>query len=390
MDVRLLTQKIRREALRLGFSEMGVARAGDAPGAGRFRAWLRDGFHGGMRYLERQEGRRANPGLVLAGVRSILVAAMSYHSDGAPAAAQQPEGEGVRGVIGRYARGADYHAIVKGRLEGLLAFVRGEVPSARGVCHADTGPVAEKAWGAATSVGWTGKHTGLVSRRLGTRFFLGVILLDIPLDYDDKGKEFCGTCRRCLDACPTGALVQAYRLDARRCLSYLTIESRGEIPRGLRPLVGARIFGCDACQDACPWNRFAAATPVGALAPRAENLAPDLVPLARLSREGFARRFAGSPVLRATRDGFVRNVVVALGNVGASDEGARDEVVQALEAALGDYSPLVRAHAAWALGRVLRGRACAILTSVRDRESDEGVLAEVARALDGREEAGTG
>jgi len=384
MHIRQLTQAIRREARRLGFSGVGIARAGatPAPYAERLRAWLRQGFHGRMRYLERQAPKREDPGLVLEGVRSVVVAALGYHYAAPPATPPgAPPREGLRGRISRYALGADYHPVAQGRLERLLAFVQSAVPSARGVCHTDAGPVAEKTWGAETSLGWTGKHTGLVSRRLGTRFFLGVILLDIPLDFDDKSKEFCGDCRRCLDACPTGALLGPYRLDARRCLSYLTIESREAVPRQLRPLAGRRIFGCDECQDACPWNRFAAPAPTDALAPRPENLSPPLPPLARLTRGEFERRFAGSPVLRATRDGFVRNVVLALGNAGCADEAARAEAVPALEAALRDESPLVRLHAAWALGRVLRRRSCAILAAAKARETDAGVLAEIALAM---------
>jgi len=189
-----------------------------------------------------------------------------------------------------------------------------------------------------------------VSRELGTRFFTGVILLNIPLDYDAKSKTLCGSCRRCLDACPTGAFVAPYRLDARKCLSYLTIEFRGVIPRELRPLVGNRIFGCDECQNACPWNRFAENTTAGELKPRAENLAPDLLSLAALSREAFERRFDASPVIRATRDGFVRNVMIALGN------SRRNEAVPALKAGLTDESRLVRTHAKWGLNQRAVGK----------------------------------
>jgi len=205
--------------------------------------------------------------------------------------------------------------------------------------------VMEKVWGAETSVGWIGKHTGLLSRELGTSVFLGVILLDIPLAYSGRSKTFCGACRRCLDACPTGALTP-YRLDARKCLSYLTIEFRGSVPPEIRPLAGNRIFGCDECLNACPWNRFAVKTTVSELIPRKENIAPDLLALAGLSREAFERRFAGSPVLRATRDGFVRNVMIALGNSRSA------EAVPVLKAALSDESLLVREHAEWAINQL--------------------------------------
>ncbi|MCL2877615.1 MAG: tRNA epoxyqueuosine(34) reductase QueG [Acidobacteria bacterium] len=334
-----LTAEIRNEALKIGFTKAGFAPAGKTPYMTYFRNWLRSGFHGEMRYLKRQAEKRGNPELVLPGVRSVVVAALNYYSG------EDTPASPLTGRISRYALGADYHTAVMDRLERLLRFIKSEVPEANGLCCADTGPVMEKVWGAETSVGWTGKHSGLVSRELGTRFFTGVILLDIPLKYDDRSKALCGTCRRCLDACPTGALVAPYQLDARKCLSYLTVEFRGSVPPELRPFAGNRIFGCDECQNVCPWNRFAVETTVEELMPRKENLAPELLSMAGLSRETFGRRFAASPVLRASRDGFVRNVMIALGN------SRRAEAVPALKAALADESPLVREHAEWALNQ---------------------------------------
>ena len=334
-----LTAGIRSEALKIGFAKTGFAPAGETPYKEYFRDWLRAGLHGEMRYLERQAEKRGNPELVLPGVRSIIVAALNYYSGEDAPEFLHP----LTGRISRYALGADYHSVVMDRLECLLRFIKREVPSAGGRCYVDTGAVMEKVWGAETSIGWIGKHSGLTSRELGTRFVAGVILLDIPLDYDAPSEASCGNCRRCLDACPTGALVAPYRLDAGKCLSYLTIEFRGDIPCEIRPLVGNRIFGCDECQNACPWNRFALKTTVDELKPRPENLAPELLPLAALSREAFERRFAASSVLRATRDGFVRNVMIALGNSRSA------QAVPALRIAVMDKSPLVRIHAEWAL-----------------------------------------
>ncbi|MDR0310475.1 MAG: tRNA epoxyqueuosine(34) reductase QueG [Acidobacteriota bacterium] len=342
-DAGRLTADIRNEALKIGFAKTGFAPAGKTPFMAHFRDWLRDGLHGEMRYLERQAEKRGDPELVLPGVRSIVVAALNYYSG------ETPPSSPLEGNISLYARGADYHPAVMDRLKRLLRFIKSAVPQANGLCYADTGPVMEKVWGAETSVGWIGKHSGLVSRELGTRFFIGVILLDIPLAYDEKSEALCGDCRRCMDACPTGALAVPYRLDAGKCLSYLTIEFHGTVPPELRSLAGNRIFGCDECQNACPWNRFAVKTTVEELTPRKENLAPELLSLAGLSREAFERRFAASPVLRASRDGFVRNVMIALGN------SRRAEAVPALKAALLDESPLVRAHAEWALKSVTGG-----------------------------------
>jgi len=343
-SVSRLTADIRNKALKLGFSKTGFAPAGKTPHMTYFRDWLRDGFHGEMRYLERQAEARGDPELVLPGVRSLVVAALNHYSGKDEGKVSKPL---LTGEISRYARGADYHSEVMDRLERLLHFIKNAVPEAKGRCCADTGPVMEKVWGAETSIGWIGKHTGLVSRELGTMFFIGVILLDIPLEYDNRSKALCGTCRRCLDACPTGALAAPYRLDVRKCLSYLTIEYRGIIPPELRPLVGNRIFGCDECLNACPWNRFAVRTRIDELMPRAENINPYLLSLSGLSREAFARRFAGSSVLRATRDGFMRNVIIALGNSRCA------EAVPALKAAMMDESLLVRTHAEWALYRFM-------------------------------------
>jgi epoxyqueuosine reductase len=322
-----------------------------------------------MRYLERQASKRQDPSLVLANVRSLLVLALNYHTEDMPATTP------LKGRISRYAWGEDYHAVVLGRLEALLGFVKGLEPSARGLCYADTGPVMEKAWGAQTALGWMGKHTNLITRGQGSWFFLGIILLDIELECDPKEKDFCGTCSRCIYACPTGAIVAPYVVDARLCISYLTIEHRGPIARRLRPLVGNRIFGCDDCQEVCPWNRFAASSPEKEFNPRKGNFLPDLMPLVHITPEEFRNRFGNSPIRRATRDGFVRNVVLALGNSG------RSEAVAALEEALQDRSPLVRAHAAWALGHIGGRRARLVLESSRAKEGAAPVLEEIVAAL---------
>jgi len=364
-----LSSRIRQEALRLGFFKVGIARAGPLPHEEHFTSWLREGFHGEMRYMERQAPKRRDPSLILANAQSLLVLALNYHTEDALSDAP------LKGKISRYAWGHDYHTIVKNRLERLLDFIRSQEPSAHGLCYVDTGPIMEKVWGAQTSLGWIGKHTNLIAREQGSWFFIGVILLDIELEYDRREKDFCGKCSRCIKACPTGAIVAPYVVDARLCISYLTIELRGPIPRSLRPLIGNRIFGCDDCQEVCPWNRFAVATPAKEFTPIEGNLMPDLVPLAHIASEQFDNRFKGSPIRRATHDGFVRNVVVALGNSGMS------EAVPTLEGALRDASPMVRAHAAWALGQIATARSCEILASALAREADAMVLEEINDAL---------
>jgi epoxyqueuosine reductase len=335
-----MSSRIREEARRLGFFKTGITSARPLPKLERFDGWVREGMHGEMRYLERQLPKRMDPGLVLAGARSLLVLAMNYHTG--HALANQP----LKGRISRHAWGDDYHITIKNRLEQLLGFIKKQESSAQGLCYVDTGPVMEKIWGAETALGWMGKHTNLITRDRGSWFFVGVILLNLDLEYEAPEKDYCGKCGRCMQACPTGAIVAPYVLDARLCISYLTIELRGSIPHHLRPLVGNRIYGCDDCQEVCPWNRFAVKTSESAFLPREENFMPDLLSLVRITPEEFKSRFRNSPILRSTRDGFVRNVVIALGNSGKSD------AIPALRVALQDSSPVVRSHAQWALDQI--------------------------------------
>jgi epoxyqueuosine reductase len=362
-----LSARIRSEALRLGFIKVGIAPAGPLPNGERFIEWLSNERHGDMGYIERQAPKRLDPGLVFDDARSVLVLALNYYS--VDAFSDSP----MKGRISRYAWGDDYHDIAKARLEALLAFIKELEPSSRGLCYADTGPVMEKVWGAQTAIGWMGKNTILISGSHGSWFFIGVILLDIELEYDPMEKDFCGRCDRCIRACPAKAIIAPYVLDARRCISYLT-KLRGPIPRSLRSLMGNRIFGCDECQWVCPWNRFAIETSERGFHPREGNLTPELVPLVGMSTNEFSKRFKNSPVHQATRDGFVRNVVVALGNSGNS------EAVPALEKGLRDASPLVRAHAAWALGRIADERIPRILELARTKETEPTVLEEISLA----------
>jgi epoxyqueuosine reductase len=371
-QLQTLTQKIREEALSLGFFRVGFAPAGQPPHETHFKSWLESGFHGEMHYLERQSSKRMDPGLILAGARSVIVLALNYSFD-------LTFGESFPiGKISRYAWGCDYHPIVKSRLDRLLEFIRSQVPDVHGRSYVDSGPVMEKVWGAQASIGWMGKHTILITRDHGSRFFIGVILLDIELAYDQKAKDYCGTCDRCIQACPSRAITAPYLLDARRCISYLTVEFRGVIPHELRPLIGARIYGCDDCQDACPWNRKPVLATVKELEPRAEYYAPQLLYLADISQEEFDRRFANSPIRRITRDVFVRNIMVALGN------SSQIESVPVLKRALQDSSPLVRAHAAWALGQISISDAFSSLELARKNEADSSVLVEMDAVLGSR------
>ncbi len=356
---------IRSRARELGFEKVGVARVGEAPHGEFLERWLGDEFHGEMSYMARDPGRRRDPALYLPGARSVVVVAKNYQSPGRHS--EDPRA----GRISRYAWGDDYHEVLGGKLHELRRHLESLGGRAR-VC-VDTGAVLEKPWAQAAGLGWQGKHSNLISRDLGSWLFLGELVTDLDLEPDAPyPRDFCGSCTRCIDLCPTRAIVAPYVVDSRRCISYLTIEHRGPIPRELRPLMGNLVFGCDICQDVCPWNKFARVAPQPEFRARDGNLAPSLIGLMGLTREEFARRFKDSPVKRAKYPGFLRNVAIALGNSG--DPAA----VPALEKALVHEEPLVRAHAAWALGRLGAREA---LRARRPIETDPEVRAEIEAAL---------
>lgn len=364
-----LTRKIRDEAGRLGFFKTGVTRARPLPEGEHLDQWLAEGMHGEMGYMARQAPKRKDPSRVLSDARSIVVLAMNYHTG------DSLTDEPLRGRISRYAWGDDYHVIIKERLAALYGFIRREESRAEGLYYVDTGPILEKVWGAQSALGWMGKHSNLITREQGSWFFIGILLLNIELEYDATEKDFCGTCFRCSAACPTGAIIAPYVVDARLCISYLTIEHRGPIPRELRSLIGNRIYGCDDCQEVCPWNRFAVPTTETSFHAREENWMPELASLVSISQQEFQERFRNSPIRRAKRDGFVRNVVVALGN------SRHPDAVAALRFALHDESALVRAHAAWALGQIGTKECRALLEEAQDREFNGAVREEIERAI---------
>lgn len=327
---------IQQRARELGFDDCRVTTAGAPEHAAEFRQWLADGRHGQMAYLERNAGKRVDPAQVLAAARSIITLAVSY-----AVSPHQP------GTVARYARFADYHDVLGERLRSLAEFVNtsgGE--GARSLWYVDTGPLLERDLAQRAGLGFAGKHTNLISRRLGNWIFLAEIITTVALEPDLPEKNHCGSCRRCLDACPTGALTGPFQMDARRCISYLTIELKGPIPEELRPAIGTRIYGCDDCLAVCPWNRFARDGALMRPHRRKDLETPDLIELLSLDEAGFKTRFAGTPLLRAKRRGLLRNVCVALGNGG--DRRARP----ALERAAADPEPLIAEHARWALQRL--------------------------------------
>ena len=324
-----------------------------------------------MTWMAANSERRGDPRALWSQVRSILMLGVNYGPDGDPLAVLK---ERHRGGISVYARGDDYHDLIKSRLKQigrwLIEHAGGEVK-----VFVDTAPVMEKPLAAAAGLGWQGKHTNLVSRQFGSWLFLGAIFTTLELPPDAPENDHCGVCRACLDICPTAAFPAPYRLDARRCISYLTIEHKGPIPRELRPLMGNRIYGCDDCLAVCPWNKFAVAGRETKLAARAALRAPSLADLARLDDAAFRALFAKSPVKRIGRARFVRNVLIAIGNSG--DRNLAD----AAEHLLDDESPVVRGAAVWALGRLDRERLSRCVKAHRDTEADPELRAEWVAAL---------
>ena len=351
----------------LGFSAFGVAPAGPGPERDSLKEFLARGFHGDMAWMATHAVRRGNPNALWPEARSIIMLAADYTP-------QQPPGDVLRtperGAISVYAQSADYHKVMKKRLKRLASDIAhrlgGEVK-----LFVDTAPVMEKPLAMRAGIGWQGKHSNLVSRDFGSWLFLGEIFTTLDLPADEAARDACGSCRACLDSCPTNAFPAPYQLDARRCISYLTIEHKGHIAPEFRAAMGNRIYGCDDCLAVCPWNKFARAGAAHAFQPRSELSAPRLAALAEMDDAAFRAHFSGSPIKRTGRDRFLRNVMIAIGNSGDS------ALVDVVERRLADSSPLVRAMAVWALARLapgprferLRGEHLAI-------ESDSDVAAE--------------
>jgi epoxyqueuosine reductase len=333
-----LAARVKTAGRRLGFDRVAIGPATPPDHGAELEAWLDAGHAGTMAYLERNRAKRLDPARVLPGARSVVVCALNYF---------QGVDAGGPPHVARYAWGDDYHEVMEPRLADLLGTIQALVPGAEGRAYVDTGPVLERDLAARAGLGWIGKNTMLLHPDLGSYFFIGIILTTAALAADVPLPDRCGTCTRCLDACPTGAFPRPYLLDARRCIAYLTIEHRGEIPEPEREGIGQLAFGCDVCQDVCPWNRRAPVTAEAAF--RARDL-PGLAELAALDPATWRARIGRSPLRRARREGLARNAAVALGNAG--DPGA----LPALRQALRDPAPVVREHAAWALRRLGEGR----------------------------------
>ncbi len=357
------------EAKRQGFDSIAVASPDSVPLApGRLAHYVDKGRHGTMEWLAETAARRGDPRALWPEVRSIVMLAMNYGPDTDPLELLARKD---RAAISVYARHRDYHDVIKGRLKEIAQKFAARSGSDVKV-FVDTAPVMEKPLAEAAGIGWQGKHTNLVSREYGSWLFLGSIFTSAELAPDSAERDHCGSCRACLEICPTDAFPAPYQLDARRCISYLTIEHKGPIPREFRAAIGNRIYGCDDCLAVCPWNKFASAASEAKLTAREDLKEPRLADLLQLDDPAFRALFSGSPVKRIGRDRFIRNVLVAAGNSG---ETALIPPVQTL---LGDPSPLVRGMAVWALSRLLDGDAFEMLMADhRAGETDGDVIAEI-------------
>ena len=407
-----LTHQIQRRAHELGFALVGITPAERSQTLQRYRDWLENGYAGEMDYLERHLPLKEDPRRLLAEAKSVISLAMNYYTLDTPQFLAEDPG---RGQISRYAWGDDYHEVIRERLRQLVEFIRQRFaetePDSR-IC-VDTAPILEREYAQKAKLGWIGKNTNLINWRSGSWYFLAEVLVNVPLELtaesqwpvqiagdrpprygEDDGtmlagdrpprygtlalpRGSCGTCTRCIEACPTDAIVAPNVLDSRLCISYLTIELKASIPTELRPKMGNLIFGCDICQEVCPWNSKAVPTTESAFHPRAGNLAPELLSLVNMTQVEFSKRFKGSPIKRAKRRGFLRNVLVAIGNWGAR------KALPALKIALTDDEPLVRSHAAWAVGQIGGETAAKLLQTRLTVENEPMVIAEIQEALAG-------
>ncbi len=379
-----------RWALEAGFDQAGVAVLTPSRQGEALRRWLDRGEHAGMAWIARRVEVREDPSRLLEGARSALCVVLQYWPLDGEA---EPDGD-LWPRVARYARGQDYHDVMGKRLKQLASRIREQLPGCGTRPYVDTGPILERELAARAGLGVQGKNTMLLSRDRGSWFLIGEILL--TFDLDDGGvapegrrrnaagappvTDICGRCTRCLDACPTGALVEPYRLDSNRCISYWTIEHRGDLPPAAREMIGDWVFGCDVCQEVCPWNdRPRSGRPLAGDHPELrlppERAAVDLAGLLELDRDGYVERFRGSPMKRAKLEGLQRNAAVAMGNRG------EDRYLPALAHTLGQAEPALRRHAAWALGRIGSAAAAVALERARDAEADPSVRREIAAAL---------
>ncbi|MBL7685173.1 MAG: tRNA epoxyqueuosine(34) reductase QueG [Deltaproteobacteria bacterium] len=365
----LLKMKIAQWAQECGFSRLGIATLQEnSEGFHLFHKWIQKGLHGEMSYLERGLEKRRNPSLILENAQSVLVFAVDYRQGISPDENHRSH------FISRYAWGNDYHSLIQSKLESLKKKLVSEFPSEHFLSYVDTGPIQEKYWAALAGLGWMGKHTNLIHLKDGSYFFLAVLLTSLKIEPDTILSNHCGKCQACIDICPTQAIIAPYLLDARLCISYLTIEFKGVIPLSLRKKIGTHVFGCDDCQEVCPWNKHAR-LPESFL----KNTSVDeLHDYLALTSAEFKKRFFNTSILRSKRRGFLRNVCVVLGNI--QDPSS----IPHLDKALNDEEALVRGHAAWALGQFELSSVKEILYKRLEFEEEQWVREEIEKSFEDR------
>jgi len=367
-----LTADVKAAALQVGFDLAAIAPAVSPPGFAPLQKWIEQGFAGDMHYLPRREAAYSHPRHVMDTVRSVIMVALNYKTVDPPNPAPN------QGHVARYAWGeADYHAILKERLQKLSDWLHERCPGCRTRAAVDTAPILERDFARLAGLGWFGKNTMLINKRAGSFLFLGALLTDLDLEPDPPhDASHCGTCTRCLDACPTDAFPEPYVLDARKCIAYLTIETKGPMPVELRTGVGEWLFGCDLCQDVCPWNRKSPRSRDPVFQPKSDLAPADAISLLQITESEFHLRFRDSPLSRPGWNGIRRNAAIVLGNMGNTS------AVPALIAALNEETAVLRGAAAWALGRIGGEKAFAALQSRRDVEDNPDVIEELNRALE--------
>ena len=364
---------VKQRGIELGFDLIGIAPAQQPLTYRYYEQWLSLKFHGEMGYMERRREERKDVRNLLPDAKAVIVGAVNYFVPDE----HLPETPEPRGKVARYAWGTDYHEVLLRKLEALLDYLRALLGDwVKGKAYVDTGPILERDFAVQAGLGWFGKNTCLINPKLGSYLLLGELIVNVPLAADPPFvRSHCGKCVRCIEACPTGALVAPHQLDAKRCISYLTIELKGSIPRELRPLIGTWVFGCDICQEVCPWNRKAKPTKEEAFKPR-PWASLELIRLLELSEDEFRELFRHSPLKRAKRWGLIRNACVALGNL--REVRAVPLLVQLLH---NDPNPIVREHAAWALGKIATEEAISELRKALEAESNETVRQEILLSL---------
>ncbi len=368
-----LTDSIKEKAYNLGFNLVGISPVGDYPESQYYKNWLNKGYEATMGYMSKNEEKRQDVRNLVPGARSVISCAINYNTEYPYSTELNNPG---KGWIARYAWGDDYHSVLKEKLNELKDFMsKNCITADQDRVYVDTGPVLERMYAKYSGIGWIGKNTCLINQEIGSWLLIGEVITTLELDYDNTAPERCGTCTKCIDSCPTDAITNPYEIDSSKCISFLTIENKGGIPPEYREPTGSNIFGCDICQDVCPWNGKPETGSDKAFLPREGFFEPDLEMLAGLDQQQFSKMFKHSPVKRSKRRGLIRNVLVAIGNSG--DKYFEDQVIKLLT----DEEPLIRKHAVWALYKISGDKYLDMFSNMLNDEKDEAVIDELKLVL---------